>query len=59
LLVAEQGRLSGDTGWKSTRMPLQYAAKINAARSGMATAGAATGRNKIAYEMHASEKQTR
>jgi hypothetical protein len=40
-------------------MPLQYAAKINAARSGMATAGAATGRNKIAYEMHASEKQTR
>jgi hypothetical protein len=26
-------------GWKSTRMPLQYAEKINAARSGMARAG--------------------
>jgi integrase/recombinase XerD len=25
--------------WKSTRMPLQYAEKINAARSGMARAG--------------------
>jgi hypothetical protein len=25
-------------GWKSTRMPLQYAEKINAARSGMAKA---------------------
>jgi hypothetical protein len=31
-------------GWKSTRMPLQYAEKINAARSGMARA-AATGRD--------------
>jgi integrase len=30
-------------GWKSTRMPLQYAEKINAARSGMARAAAATG----------------
>ena len=27
-------------GWKSTRMPLQYAEKINAARSGMARAAA-------------------
>jgi hypothetical protein len=26
-------------GWKSPRMPLQYAEKINAARSGMARAG--------------------
>jgi hypothetical protein len=31
-------------GWKSTRMPLQYAEKINAARSGMAKAAATTGR---------------
>src|ERR1700722_13454360 len=28
-------------GWKSTRMPLQYAKKINAARSAMARAAAA------------------
>jgi integrase len=33
-------------GWKSTRMPLQYAENINAARSGMARAAAATGRDK-------------
>jgi integrase len=32
-------------GWKSTRMPLQYAEKINAARSGMARAAEATGRD--------------
>jgi len=32
-------------GWKSTRMPLKYAEKINAARSGMARAAAATGRD--------------
>ena len=32
-------------GWKSTRMPLQYAEKINAARSGMARAAAAHGRD--------------
>jgi hypothetical protein len=32
-------------GWKSTRMPLQYAEKINAARSGMARAAAFTGRD--------------
>lgn len=32
-------------GWKSTPMPLQYAEKINAARSGMARAAAATGRH--------------
>jgi integrase len=35
-------------GWKSTRMPLQYAEKINAARSGMAKASERTGRNSIA-----------
>jgi integrase len=33
-------------GWKSTRMPLQYAEKINAARSGMARAATATGRDQ-------------
>jgi integrase len=32
-------------GWKSTRMPLQYAEKINAARSGMAKAAEKTGRD--------------
>jgi integrase/recombinase XerD len=31
-------------GWKSTRMPLQYAEKINAARSGMARAAEKAGR---------------
>ena len=34
-------------GWKSTRMPLQYAEKINAARSGMARAADKTGRDSI------------
>ncbi|MDP9087744.1 MAG: tyrosine-type recombinase/integrase [Pseudomonadota bacterium] len=34
-------------GWKSTRMPLQYAEKISAARSGIARAAAVTGRNDI------------
>src|ERR1700734_558055 len=34
-------------GWKSTRMPLQYAEKINASRSGMARAAAATGRDQV------------
>jgi integrase len=33
-------------GWKSTRMPLQYAEKIHAARSGMAKAAVATGRDQ-------------
>jgi integrase len=37
-------------GWKSTRMPLQYAEKINAARSGMARAAAATGRDEADSE---------
>lgn len=32
-------------GWKSTRMPLQYAEKVNAARSGMARAAERTGRD--------------
>jgi len=34
-------------GWKSTRMPLQYAEKINTARSGMAKAAEMTGRNSL------------
>jgi hypothetical protein len=36
-------------GWKSTRMPLQYAEKINAAWSGMAraAAAAASGRDEL------------
>jgi len=34
-------------GWKSTRMPLQYAEKINAVRSGMARAAEKTGRDSI------------
>jgi integrase len=34
-------------GWKSPRMPLQYAEKINAARSGMAKAAEKTGRDSI------------
>jgi hypothetical protein len=33
-------------GWKSPRMPLQYAEKINAARSGMARAAVASGRDE-------------
>jgi hypothetical protein len=33
-------------GWKSTRMPLHYAEKINAGRSGMARAAAASGRDE-------------
>src|SRR5271168_1672396 len=37
-------------GWKSTRMPLQYAEKINAARSGMARAAAAAGRDEPVSE---------
>ena len=36
--------------WKSTRMPLQYAEKINAARAGMARAAAATGRDEAVSE---------
>jgi hypothetical protein len=35
-------------GWKSTRMPLQYAEKINTARSGMARAAERSGRDSVA-----------
>src|SRR5450432_1657071 len=34
-------------GWKSTRMPLQYAERIDVARSGMARAAEKTGRDSI------------
>jgi integrase len=37
-------------GWKSPRMPLQYAEKINAARSGMARVAAAAGRDEAVSE---------
>ncbi|MGO9992545.1 MAG: tyrosine-type recombinase/integrase [Steroidobacteraceae bacterium] len=37
-------------GWKSTRMPLQYTERINAARSGMARAAAAAGRDEAVSE---------
>jgi hypothetical protein len=33
-------------GWKSTKMPLRYAEKINVARSGMARAASAAGRDE-------------
>jgi hypothetical protein len=35
------------SGWKSPRMPLQYAEKINAGRSGMARAAEKAGRDSI------------
>jgi hypothetical protein len=37
-------------GWKSTRTPLQYAEKINTARSGMARVAAVTGRDGSAKD---------
>ncbi len=37
-------------GWKSPRMPFQYAERINAARSGMARAAAATVRDDAVSE---------
>ena len=43
-------------GWKSTRMPQQYAEKINAARSGMARAAAASGRDgPVGHETKTAE----
>jgi integrase/recombinase XerD len=36
-------------GWRSTRMPLQYAEQITAARSAMARAAAATGRDESVF----------
>jgi integrase len=37
-------------GWKSTRMPLQYAEKISSGRSGMARAAALSGRDELVFE---------
>jgi integrase len=45
-LDIDLGAITQAGGWKSTRMPLQYAEKINAARSGMARAAAASGRDE-------------
>jgi integrase len=44
-LDIDLGAITQAGGWKSTRMPLQYAERISAARSGMARAAAATGRD--------------
>jgi len=44
-------------GWKSPRMPLQYAEKINAARSGMARVAEKTGRDSITDERACSGGQ--
>src|ERR1700728_2513140 len=38
-------------GWKSPRMPLQYAEKINVGRSGMARAAEKTGRDSMTEEV--------
>src|SRR5271170_4737558 len=38
-------------GWRSPRMPLQYAEKINVGRSGMARAAEKTGRDSITEEV--------
>ena len=42
-------------GWKSARMPLQYAEKISAARSGMARAATASGRNHVVLDKQHAE----
>jgi len=42
-------------GWNSTRMPLQYAQKINAARSGMARAAEESGRDSALRALHRTE----
>src|ERR1700677_2007551 len=44
-------------GWKSTRMPLQYAERINVARSGMARAAEKTGRD-LSVDMPLSSVST-
>jgi integrase len=46
-LDIDLGAITQAGGWKSARMPLQYAEKINAARSGMARAAEKTGRDSI------------
>jgi integrase len=44
-LDIDLGAISQAGGWKSTRMPLKYADRINAARSAMARAAAKSGRD--------------
>ena len=46
-LDIDLGAITHAGGWKSTRMPLQYAEKIGANRSGIARAAAASGRNDV------------
>jgi integrase len=45
-LDIDLGAITQAGGWKSTRMPLQYAEKINATRSRIARAAAASGRDE-------------
>jgi hypothetical protein len=49
-LDIDLGAITQAGGWKSTRMPLQYAEKIVASRSGMARAAAAAGRDAISEQ---------
>jgi hypothetical protein len=49
-LDIDLGAITQAGGWKSTRMPLQYAEKINAARSGMARAAEKSGRDSVELE---------
>jgi hypothetical protein len=44
-LDIDLGAITQAGGWKSTLMPLKYAEKINAARSGKARAAEKTGRD--------------
>jgi integrase len=44
-LDSDMAAITQAGGWKSTRMPLQYGEKINAARSGMARAARESGRD--------------
>jgi integrase len=46
-LDIDLGAITQAGGWKSTKMPLQYAEKIHVARSGMARAAAAAGRDTV------------
>jgi hypothetical protein len=48
--LAAATRIQRRASLESSRMPLQYAEKINAARSGVARAAAATGRDESVSE---------
>jgi hypothetical protein len=66
ILEKRQGQLEGKLtaaithagGWKSTRMPLQYAEKINSARSGMARAAEKSGRDSQQQEANSVDIMT-